>query len=174
MKKITIIFLFTAMLSAIFVNGQIISKMPLQLISNGYTVNFGEAILDASTAKEVKVDIALVDFSSLAKAKTGADSLAMIEKIYQDPSRFSIITGVLNYVTASTAKITTEARFRFSITDSKYTMVLVDNDGKDNSGTKNAPERFYKKKGNCSCTSCGCCCYRTTRGCTYCGIVIKK
>ncbi|MDP4261183.1 MAG: hypothetical protein Q8941_01515 [Bacteroidota bacterium] len=141
---------------------------------DGYTVDFGENILDGSTAKEVKVDIALVDFSSLVKAKTQADSLAIIEKIYQDPSKFSIVTGVLNYVTASTAKVTTEAKFRFSITDSKYTMVLVDNDGKDNSGTKTAPERFYKKKGNCSCTSCGCCCYRTKRGCTYCGIVIVK
>jgi hypothetical protein len=163
-KNIVIYFFAVMMLSAFLVNGQAPARLPLQIIKEGYTVNFGEDILDKSTAKDVKVDIALVDFSGLAKAKTEADSLTIIQKIYQDPSKFSIVTGTLNYITAATA----------SIADTKFTMVLVDNDGKDNSGTKTAPERFYKKKGNCSCTSCGCCCYRTTRGCTYCGIVIKK
>lgn len=174
MKKIAIIYLFITILCSTLARGQAESKLPLQLVKDGYTVNFGENILDQSTAKEVKVDIALVDFSALAKAKTEADSLIIIEKIYQDPSKFSIVTGVLNYVSSAVARVTTQARFKFRITDPKYTMVLVDNDGKDNSGTKTAPERFYKKKGNCTCTSCGCCCYRTTRGCTYCGIVITK
>src|SRR5882724_11271720 len=120
MKKGLIICLAAALLFPLLTIGQIISKLPLQLITSGYAVNFGESILDQSTAKEVKVDIALVDFSALAKAKTTADSLSIIEKTYQDASKFSIVTGVLNYVTNSIAKVKTDARFRFSITDPKY------------------------------------------------------
>ncbi len=147
---------------------------PLTFTKTGYRIDLGEAVLDPVKAKSVKVDVALVDFSALSKAKTGVDSTRIIERIYKDPSKFSIVTGTLQYLSSSTADLLTNGKFKFSIADSRYTLVIVENNGKDNSGTSMAPQVFYRKGPNCRCKACGCCCYRTVRGCTYCGIKLSR
>ncbi|MBK8506843.1 MAG: hypothetical protein IPL46_34515 [Saprospiraceae bacterium] len=151
-------------------------QSPLTLMKDGYQIDFGEDILDPKLARSVKVDVALVNLSAFDNAKTEEEADKIIERIYQDPSNFSIVSGILEYLNGATARLITKARFKFDLKDVKYTMVVVENNGKDNSGSKVAPQAFYvRKKGNCGCTSCGCCCYRKATGsCVYCGIKVTK
>jgi hypothetical protein len=150
-------------------------KPPLTLTKDGYRIDFGEDILDPKLTNGIKVDIAMVNLAAFDNARTEEEADKIIERIYQDPSNFSIVTGALEYIDGATAKFLTRSRFKFDLNDSKYTIVVVENNGKDNSGTKVAPLALYKKKGNCGCKSCGCCCYRKADGfCVYCGIKMPK
>lgn len=166
--------LFISLLMSILLSASH-SSGPIKPAADGYLIDLGEDILDPVAAKNVRVDVALVDFSDLRRARTEKDSISILERIYRDPTKFSIVTGSLQYVNASTAKLVTKARFKFRLEDTRYKMVIVENDGGENSGTNVAPQAFTQRsKGKCRCKACGCCCYRKADGnCVYCGIIIK-
>jgi len=171
MKKLTILF----MLAAIALSAA--AQSPVSTAKGGYLITMGnDNSFNKAALINAKADVLLVDFSALAKAKTSADSLAIIGKIYQDPTKFSVVTGTLNYVSATSVSLTTNAKFQLDIKNAGLSVVIVQNDGKDNSGVKKAPPQAYSLgigSGH-GCTSCGCDCYRTTRGCTYCGFGVMQ
>lgn len=170
MKRFTILLLLAVIT---FTAG---AQSPVSVAKGGYLITMGsDNKFDKAALNNVKADVLLVDFSALSKAKTSADSLAIIGKIYQDPSKFSVVTGTLNYVSATSVTLTTNAKFKLDIKNPAFSVVIVQNDGNDNSGINKVPPQAYKlTKGGYGCTSCGCDCYRTTRGCTYCGFGVMQ
>lgn len=152
-------------------------KRPIRAVNGGYMLEFAEPTFDKAATEGTVVDVALVDFTLLAKAKNAEDSTAILGKIYSNPSLFSIVTGKLSYQSASSAMLVTKAKFKVNILDGKYGLVVAENDGNDNSGALSPSPKMYSiNGGKCTCTGrpCGCCCIRKANGnCLTCAIRIK-
>ncbi|MEZ4904415.1 MAG: hypothetical protein R2822_23040 [Spirosomataceae bacterium] len=152
-------------------------KSPIRAISGGYVIDFGESSFDKATTDGRALDLILVDFRMLSQAKTTKDSLAIMDKIYANPALFSIVSGKASYMSSSSVMIYTKSKFKFDPSNSLYTLIVVDNDGNDNSGAPSAAPVIYRQSPKCTCTArpCGCCCIRKKdRSCLTCSITIKQ
>lgn len=168
MKQLFVMFSMIAL--SIFTHAQDFKQSALKATKGGFIVDFGEAVFDKKIMADIKmVDMAMVDFSALKDAKNDADSTAILQKIYKDPKNFSIVTGTVKYLSPASIMVYTKASFKFKIDDLNYSFIIVEGDGNDNSGTSTPPQRVTMRMGGHGCSSCGCDCYRSTRGCTYCG-----
>lgn len=152
-------------------------KSPIRAANGGYVIDFNEPSFDKAATDGRALDLILVDFTMLAKARSTKDSLAIMDKIYANPSLFSIVTGKASYVSSSSVMIYTKSKFKFDPSDIRYTLIVVDNDGNDNSGAPSAAPVIYRQTPKCTCTArpCGCCCIRKKdKTCLTCSVNFKQ
>ncbi len=145
-------------------------KRPIRAVTGGYMIEYSTPSFIKENVEGMKVDVVMVDFTPLSKAKTGEDTVAILGQIYQKPSMFSIVTGTLSYISSTSVILKTKAKFQVDISNAKYGLIITDNDGNDNSGAPNPSPVIYRKTGGGYCQKCGCACLRTKDGCQTCGI----
>lgn len=149
-------------------------KRPIRAVTGGYMIEYSTPSFIKENVEGMKVDVALVDFSPLSKAKTDLDTISILGQIYQKPAMFSIVTGSLSFVSSNAVLLRTKAKFQVDISNAKYGIVIVENDGNDNSGAPNPSPVLYRKTGGGGCKKCGCACLTTRNGCQTCGIKAPK
>jgi hypothetical protein len=149
-------------------------KRPIRAVTGGYIIEYSNPSFIKENVEGMKVDVAMVDFTPLANAKTDLDTITILGKIYQRPAMFSIVTGTLSYVSSNSVLLRTKAKFQVDISNIKYGLIIGENDGNDNSGAPNPSPVLYRKTGGGTCKKCGCACLTTRNGCQLCGIKAPK
>ncbi|MCP1384497.1 hypothetical protein [Runella salmonicolor] len=174
MKHFITSFLAFALLMIALLSATNQEKRPIRAVTGGYMIEYSTPSFVKENVEGMKVDVALVDFTPLSSAKTDLDTIAILGKIYQKPSMFSIVTGTLSYVSSNAVLLRTKAKFQIDIANPKYGLIIVENDGKDNSGATSPSIVLYRRTGGGGCKKCGCACLTTRNGCQYCGIKSPK